>query len=52
MFKNCLENGRFDLENVDQGQLIIYNFFRKMSQTKLPKNVSDIAKNTKIMTFW
>ena len=51
MFKYCLENGRFDLENVGQGQRIIYHFFRKISQTKLPKNISDFVNKKKIMRF-
>src|SRR6478609_2171035 len=47
MFKNCQENGRFDLENVGQGQRIIYHYSRKISQTKLPKNIIDFVTNKK-----
>ena len=35
-FKDFLENGRFDLENIGQGQLVMHHF----SQKNKPKNVT------------
>ena len=46
--QDFLENGRFNLESIGQGQLVIHHLSLKKNQTKLPKNISDFLLNEKI----
>src|SRR6476619_5546676 len=52
MFKYCLENGRFDLENVSKGQRIIYHFFQKNKINKVTKKYQRFFELKKMSEIW
>ena len=43
-FKGILENGRFHLENVGQGQLIIHHFSQKNKPNKVAKKYQRLSE--------